>query len=74
MIFIRYKFELRNNKFEKVIFIFISLIFEIIFFPIQLFINQIIILFFLIRDPSYMIVNINNIVEKVTGIFFIRNG
>ena len=73
MLFIRYKFELRNNKFEKVIFIFISLIFEIIFFPIQLFINQIIILFFLIRDHSYMIISINNIVEKVTGISFIRD-
>ena len=73
MLFIKYKFGLRDNKFEKVIFIFISLIFVIIFFPLQLFINQIFILLFLIFNHSNMIVEINDIVEKVTGFSFIRD-
>ena len=73
ILFFRYKFELRDNIFEKTIFVFISIIFVIIFFPLQLFINQIFILLFLIFNRSNMIEEINDIVEKVTGVSFIMD-
>ena len=73
ILFFRHKFELRNNKYEKTIFFFITIIFVIIFFPLQLFINQIFIFLFLIFNHSYIIEEINDIVEKVTGISFIRD-
>ena len=73
MLYIKNKCAYRKNKYEKTIFVFISCIFEIIYFPLQLFINQIFLLLFLIVSFSQMIGKINDIVEEATGFSFIRD-
>ena len=58
--------------FIKVIFAIISFIFEIIYFPLQLLINQIIFLILLIKKRSIVIEELNSMVFVITGINFIE--
>ena len=72
MQFIRYKIYL-YNKFEKTIFVLISCIFEVIFFPLQLFTNQLVILKLLIFDHSNVLTEMDKVFEKGIGFSFINN-
>ena len=58
--------------FIKAIFAIISFIFVIIYFPLQLLSNQIILLILLINERSYFIGELNEMVLEVTGINFIE--
>ena len=59
-----------DSKFIKPIFILISLIFEIIYFPFQLITNQLVILKLLIFDFRNFLDVMDNYVEKGTGLSF----
>ena len=60
--------------FIKIIFVIISFIFELIYFPLQLLINQIILLILLLKKHSiiYIIEELNNIALDVTGLNIIE--
>ena len=63
----------RESYIQKAIFIFITIIFLIIFFPLQFIINQIFLLILIIYEHSNIIGNLNRIAEKATGFSFNRN-
>jgi len=60
--------------FIKIIFVIISFIFELIYFPLQLLINQIILLILLLKKHSIIsiIEELNNIALDVTGLNIIE--
>ena len=68
---------LRNIKrgaliFIKIEFIIISFIFELIYFPLQLLSNQIILLIWLLKKPSIIIEELNKKTLDATGINIIE--
>ena len=73
MLLVLYKFNRRPKKYIQIIFVFISILFEIIYFQIQLLSNLIILLLLLYYKRSGMIRKLNDMVDDVIGIQFIRN-
>ena len=73
MLLVLYKFNRRPKKYIQIIFVFISILFEIIYFQIQLLSNLIILLLLLYYRRSGMIRKLNDMVDDVIGIQFIRN-
>ena len=82
MLYIQHYLNQRIKKFEKRAFIFIAIIYEIIFYQIQLFINQVIILGLLIHSYhkyiysdfiSLFLFDLNKIVENGTDFCFIKD-
>ena len=73
MLLILHKLIRRPKKYIQIIFVFISIIFEIIYFRLQLLSNLIVLLLLFLSRRSGMIRKLNYMVDDTTGIQLIRD-
>ena len=68
-----YRTENRPQKYVQMIFVLISAIFEIIYFPLQLLINIVILLILIVKEHSHMLAKLNGMIVHIFGVQFIRD-
>ena len=73
MLLILYNIDQRPKKYVQMVFVLISAIFVIIYFPLQFLSNLIIFLYLIIKERSHMLSKLNGIIVFLTGVHFIRD-
>ena len=68
-----YRAEHRPQKYVQMIFVLVSVLFEIIYFPLQLLINLVILLILIIKEHSHMLAKLNGMIVHIFGVQFIRD-
>jgi hypothetical protein len=63
----------RPQKYVQMIFVLVSVIFEIIYFPLQFLINIVILLILFIKENSHMLAKLNGMTLHIFGVQFIRD-
>jgi len=73
MLLILYNIDQRPKKYVQMVFVLISAIFLIIYFPLQLLVNLMIFIYLIIKERSHILSKLNGIIVFLTGVHFIRD-